>query len=608
MMLWVALGRRTRHLHRRKFFMKKKIIALFLVMATMCCTLFGCAVDLEDKGAVIKMYLASEPANLDPAPMIYDKDYIKYAGVMFEGLTEISTSGSIDKAMASEWWTDYDEDRQEYKLFIRLDTSKWNDGRALSADHYAWAWKRILSPETNSPAAALLFDVKNAKAAKVGDVTIDNVGIAAVSQTLLEIEFEKPIDSELFLEAIASPSLVAVRDDVAGVADKVDTWASKGADDMLTNGPFALKGRVNGGLYRLEMNSYYLGQNTFEEGYMKHIKPFRLLTDYSYDLAEQLELFNNGELHYIAELSKENYESYKDKLTTQELLSSYTYFFDCANEVLDDAKVRQALSLALDRNEIAKIIGRGAEAATGFVTHGVYGSSMGKSFRDEAGDIYSTTADASGAKSLLSSAGVKGGSFTLTYRSDRDYDKAVAEYAKGIWESLGFKVTLKGLARDEYVTALYTGDFDVIGLDYQGLTTSAYSYLAPFATRYSGNVVSVADDSVGYTPHVTNIENADYDALVDSVLEKLNRGDRAKILIDLEKKFAEICPATALCFYNDYYMTSSKLSNVKSAQFGYRIFDEANLENYKESNEVYYSVLESVIASSNEAALKAEGK
>lgn len=585
----------------------KKIVALFLLMATALMVLAGCSVDLEDKGPVIEMYLASEPNNLDPALMIYDKDTVKYTGVMFESLTEISTDGKIVNGIASNWWTDYDEKKGEYKLFIELKASKWNDGRTLSADHFAWAWKRILSPETNSPAAALLYDVKNAKAAKAGDVTIDNVGIAAVSQTLLEIEFEKPIDAELFLEAIASPSLVAVRDDVVGVADKVDVWAKVGTDDLLSNGPFALKGRTNGGLYRLEMNSYYLGLTTQEEGYMKYVKPFRLLTDYTYDVDEQLERFENGEIYYLGDLSKENYTKYEKDLKTQDLLSSYTYFFDCANKTLAKAEVRQALSMALDRTEIASIIGRGTKAAEGFVTNGVYGSSMGKSFRQEAGAVYATAANVSEAQSLLSKAGVKSGSFTLTYRSDRDYDKQIAEYAKGVWEKLGFKVTLKGLAGDAYATALTAGDWDVIGLDYQGLTTSAYSYLAPFATKYSGSVVSVDDDSQGFTPHVTNFSDAAYDQLVDSVLEKTTRSERAQILVELEKKFAELCPATALCFYTDYYMISGELSNVKSMQFGYRVFDEAMLNNYKEINEVYYSIQESIAQSSIEAALK-QGK
>ncbi|MBQ9544597.1 MAG: hypothetical protein IJV00_05680 [Clostridia bacterium] len=581
--------------------MVKKLVALTLIFAALVCSLTSCAVDLEDKGPVIRLYLTTEPANLDPAVMIYDKNTIKYTGVMFEGLTKINNN-RIEKGIASSWRTDYDQEKGEFKLEITLETSKWNDGRTLSADQFSWAWKRILSPETDSPAAALLFDIKNAKAAKAGDVSIDSVGIAAVSQTILEIEFEKPIDVELFLEAIASPALYPVRDDVAGVEAKVDTWARTGTDDMLSDGGFALKGRENGGLYRLEMSSYYRGLNTQIDGFMKFVKPFRLLTDYSVSLDDQLALFDAGEIYYVGELSKENYANREKDLKTQDLLSSYTYFFDCSNPVLSNASVRKALSTALDRTQIASIIGRGTKAAKGFVTYGVYGSSLGRSFRDEAGDVYGTTADVSAAKSLLASAGVSGGSFSLTYRTDRDYDLEVAQYAKSVWEGLGFKVTLVGLDRSEYETALYAGDWDVIALDYQGLTTSAYSYLAPFATRYSGSVVSVADDSIGYTPHVTNFANDQYDALVDSILEKTNRADRAKILVELEKLFADQAPACALCFYTDYYLVSNEMKNLKSNQFGYRDFSEVLLNNYQKINEVYYSVVESIAESSNAAA------
>lgn len=571
--------------------MKKKIVALFLIVATLTGCLAGCSVDLEDKGPVVQMYLTTEPLNLDPAVMIYDKNTIKYTGVMFEGLTKINNN-RVEKNAATEWWTDYNEEKNEYKLTIRIGNSKWNDGRVLSADQFAWAWKRILSPETNSPAAALLYDIKNAKAAKAGEVTIDNVGIAAVSQTLLEIEFEKPVDAELFLETIASPALFPVRDDVAQT--KADTWATEGSDDMLSNGAFALKGRKNQGLYRLEMSSYYKGQNTVEEGFMKYVTPYRLLTDYTFSLDEQLELFDKGDIYYVGELSKENYASRQKELVTQDLLSSYTYFFDCANPALSDASVRKALSDALDRTQIAEIIGRGAKPATGFVTNGVFGNSMGSSFRNEGGDLYNTKA--------VSTSVSKRGSFSITYRTDRDYDKAVAEYAKSVWENMGFRVTLVGLDRAEYAAALVAGDWDVIGLDYQGLTTSAYSYLAPFATRYSGSPVSVDDDSLGYTPHVTNFENSEYDALMDSVLEALNRSDRAKLLHQIEEKFVELCPATALVFYTDYYLVSGELKNLRSNHFGYRDFSSVTLNNYKAINEVYYSVQESVAESSNAAA------
>lgn len=587
--------------------MKKKLVALVLIIAALACSLTSCGYDLDDKGPVISLYLTTEPGNLDPAVMIYDKNTIKYTGVIFEGLTKI-VNNRIEKGIASGWKTDYNQDKGEFKLEITIENSKWNDGRMLSADQFAWAWKRLLSPETNSPAAALLFDIKNAKAAKSGDVSIDSVGIAALSQNILEIEFEKPIDVELFLETIASPALYPVRDDVAGIAAKVDNWARTGTDDMLSNGGLALKGREAGGLYRIEMSSYYRGLNTQIDGFMKYIKPFRILTDYSVSLDDQLALFDAGEIYYVGELSKENYEKREKELKTQDLLSSYTYFFDCSNPVLSNASVRKALSAALDRTQIASIIGRGTKAAKGFVTYGVYGSSLGRSFRDEAGDVYKTTADVETAKSLLGSAGVNGGSFSLTYRTDRDYDQAVAEYAKSAWEALGFNVTLVGLDRSQYETALYAGNWDVIALDYQGLTTSAYSYLAPFATRYSGSTVSVADDSAGYTPHITNFANDQYDALVDSVLEKLTRGDRAKILVELEKLFAEQAPACALCFYTDYYLVSNQMKNLKSNQFGYRDFSDVLLNNYQKINEVYYSVAESAAESSNLAAAASSGR
>ena len=54
----------------------KKIIALLLLAAMLAVSLSSCAVDMEDKGSIIPMYLASAQLDLDPTEMIYDKDLL----------------------------------------------------------------------------------------------------------------------------------------------------------------------------------------------------------------------------------------------------------------------------------------------------------------------------------------------------------------------------------------------------------------------------------------------------------------------------------------------------------------------------------------------------
>ena len=561
----------------------KKIIAMLLLVATLL-SLCSCAVDMEDMGAIIPMYLATPQMDLDPTKTIYDKDFVKVSGLIFEGLTEVTSDGEIEFALASEWEQKYDEERGEYFLYINLNSTKWNDGRTLTADQIIYAWKRVLSPEVASPAAALLYDIKNAKDVKAGNKTIDDLGVASVDIDTVEVQFEKAIDPELFLEAISSPALVPLRDDV--IVGKEDTWATT-INDIATNGQFSLKSMNADGKYSLEFSKFYRLSVEAEDGYNVYVKPYQLVTDYSMSASDAVKAFKKGEIHYVGSFDKETYEANKKDIESSDTLTSYTYYFDCTNEVLANAAVRKALSLSLDREEIADIIGMGSKAAEGFVSEVATGTTMKKQFRDLAKDVYSTEAKMDDAKSALKKAGVNGGNFTISYRKDRAYEEEVAKYAQGVWKKLGFKVSLKALDEKAYETALYTGEFDVIGLDFQALSTNAFSVLAPFAPTYSGSVVSVDTESSGISPHITGYESKEYTALIDEALAATTRSERAKKLVEAEKLLASDCPAIALVFYSHNYMASKDLKGLDVSPYGYTVFTNATLKNYDEKNEAY---------------------
>ncbi|MBR2634161.1 MAG: hypothetical protein IKD31_01110 [Clostridia bacterium] len=571
----------------------KRVVALLLLFVTLSVSLCSCKVDMDDMGAIIPMYIASPQMDLDPTEMIYDKDFLKVSGLLYAGLTQVNKSGKIEYVLASDWEQKYNADREEYFLYIDLISTRWNDGRTFTADHVVYAWKRILSPETASPAAALLYDLKNARDVKAGVMTIDDLGVAAVDADTVEVQFERPIDPELFLEAISSPALVPLRDDV--IQGKEEIWSTN-VNDIATNGHFAIKKMDPEGEYRLDFSKYFRLPKTPEDGYNVYVKPYQLVTNFSWvpSAADAITQFDNKEIYYVGSFTSDTYNAKEKDIESSDTLTSYTYFFDCENEVLADARVRKALSIALDREQIASIIGLGSKAANGFVADIATGSTMKKSFRKEAGAVYSTKAD-SAAQSLLSQAGVTSGSFEITYREDREYDVLVAEYAKGVWEALGFTVSLKGLGVNSYEKALYAGEFDVIALDYQGLSTNPYSFLAPFSPAYSGSVVSVDATSSGIAPHVTAYNSEAYTALLDQILEETTRSGRHAKLIELEKLFAEECPATAMVFYSHNYLASSDLKGLDVSPYGYTIFADAVLKDYKERNEDYLAKVEALL-------------
>ena len=173
----------------------------------------------------------------------------------------------------------------------------------------------------------------------------------------------------------------------------------------------------------------------------------------------------------------------------------------------------------------------------------------------------------------------------------------IADYCVKAWANVGVTVKAKGVSKKDYEAALKTGEFDMIMLDYQGLSTNAASVLAPYARKYSGEIVSVADDSAGFTPHVTGFESDEYDAAIDAVYAVSTMAERAELLHKAEELLVANMPAAPLAFYYDYYLVSSELKNVKSSAYGYRLFTNAELKDYAEKNAAY----EAKIAEESEA-------
>jgi ABC-type transport system substrate-binding protein len=272
------------------------------------------------------------------------------------------------------------------------------------------------------------------------------------------------------------------------------------------------------------------------------------------------------------------------------MMATHSYVFNTTNKLFADPNVRKALSLAIDRNEIVKIVTY-AKAATGYIPYKVFDSVSGTSFREVGGNILSSTADVAGAKSLLSSAGVNGGSFTLSVRNN-EVDLAIADYVAGVWGDLGFNVTVEAvkttanstdpqnLKVDNFQLLYDSGEFDVIAIDMMMLSTDAFSALSQFAVSFSGNGVDMDSENYDLYGHVSGYANEEYNALIESAYAEKDRAARAAILHQAEAKLLEDMPVIPVVFLQDAYLNSSELSGIESTYYGTRDFKDVQLKDY----------------------------
>lgn len=566
----------------------KRVMALVLALLTVICALASCStLEDGDKGAVIDVYMTNEIYNFDPAYAFTDASGAKILSLIFEGLTRLDENGNWEKALMKSYEISQDDD-EAFKIQVTLNDTKWSDSRTVQANDLVFAWKRILDPEFKCEAASMLYDIKNAREVKMGDASIDDLGIFAIETYVLEIEFEQKIDLDDFFKTVASPALVPLREDIVSGNEN---WAKK-ASTMVTNGPFDVKEIVYGETMRLERSAYYYRDTDKDEALDKYVIPYRLITHYDIGtLDEQLDALLSGDIFYLGEIplgAREEYESYSNR---SDIAVTHTYYFNLKNEVLSDENVRKALSMAIDREEVCNIV-KYAKPATGFIPYNVYEADGKTSFRDTAdkdGALVSVNASLDEAKTLIKNAGATGASISIAVRDD-EVDYAVAEYIRDTWKELGINAKIRVLGYsydsddstvvvDDFYAAYADGDFDVIAVDTQLLTSNAYSALAPFASTFSGNGVDMESETYDVYGHVTGYSSSEYDEIFENYSLTADSKERCSLLHEAETMLLDDAVVMPIYFEQDAFLFSDVLDNIGARYFG-RNFNSMTMKDY----------------------------
>ena len=600
----------------------KKVIALLLCLATALTILSSCARDEDDKGAIVNMYLFNEIRNFDPlyaytnaSSVEYDGDgtsgvflsklnanaeAVELLGLLYEGLFRLNADGKIEKGLVKSYKFVDKPAENSYRLIITLRDTRWSDNTKVSADDFIFTVKRILDPGISCDAAVMLYDIKNAKAVKLGDESIDRLGISSPDSKTIEIEFEHEIDHDQFLEVLASPMLVPLRKnkvtshltddkgeliyDANGMPAYSTAWATV-ATSLVCSGPFFIRKLENdlNKEWTLERNKYYSANPDSNEAVDKYVKPYKIVIHYEFSMDEVLEAYNNGTLFYVGSLSSEAFEQYKDQLTINDTFAVGSYMFNPKSELMQNPAVRRALSLALDRNEIAKFV-VASVPATGLIPPKVYDTGRKTSYREQYGSVIDPGADIDAAKALLKSAGVSGGDITILARNaqhTKNDEIGMAEYAAEQWKKLGFNVTVDSRGRNQYQAKYNDGAYDVLYTDWQAYSVRAFNMVAPFSVNYSGTALDTEHYDYSPKPNCTGYSNAEYDALIDEAAAlKEGTRERNDKVYEAEKMLMEDMPVMPLVFYRDYYMASKQISGYRNTYYGFKVLNKMKLKNY----------------------------
>ncbi len=574
----------------------------------------------DDPGAKIAVYLGEEIYDFDPTDYYTDDNAAQVMSLLFEPLFKLDDDGDRKKAAAKK----YDVDKDERTITIEIRETYWSDDVRVTADDFIFAWRNILlNPSNANPAAALLYDIENAVSVKNGLVSIYDLGLAKVDAYTIEITYREGADPEMLLDNLAALATSPMRQDKY---EGSEGFWSKQSGTMVFNGPFKITqldySQTENASFKLERNLGY-HQSPTKKDYDNKVRPYALYAFYSPNGNEMQCTYSqlvNNTVFYMCDAPLSDRKQYKDKAEVADAFSTYTYVFNTDSPLFAIKEVRQALSMAIDREAIANAVTFGV-AADGFVPNAVGGFRNGYSY-------ISTSSSISDAKKILSTGAVQEKlaalsaddmSFVLTVNDDQQ-SLAIARIVKAAWEQLGFTVEIEALgsveskvtenkidvldswiqyivkskalgtesAYDSEYTAskgrmdsegniTYTS-FDVIGVDWQFYTDDAFVGLSSLSTSFSGSGFDYSASAQRL--NISGWTDLQYDAYITAAYKATSTEERLEALHKAEQILLDNMPIVPIMYNQNFSFCSKELKKVDVDGFGNFVFTKAKLKKY----------------------------
>ena len=308
----------------------------------------------------------SAPYSLDPTMTDHD-DSSAIIIQLFSGLVEASTAMEIMPNVAKSW--EISEGGRRYIFYLRDDVY-WSDGVPVTAMDFEYAWKRTLDPQSGSPNAELLYDIKGGKAFHKGEIsTPDLLGIHSPDERTLVVELEGP--TGYFLSLLAYTATYPIPQHILEIYG--EKWTQ--TDNFISNGAFILKDWKQGESMILRHNPEY---HNLTRGNLQEVE-----LSFDIDKSAVLELYESNKLDIIglgdflpSQWDRARRQYAGEYVSAPEPATHYVGF-DVNRPPFDDPRVRKAFAMSTNKTLLVnEVLGGYLFPATGgFIPQGVPGHS-----------------------------------------------------------------------------------------------------------------------------------------------------------------------------------------------------------------------------------------
>jgi oligopeptide transport system substrate-binding protein len=396
------------------------------------CARHETAVEAGYRTAVLHVGNSAEPPDLDPhTSNAANTGWI--CDALFERLVRLASDGvAIQPGVAEKW--EISPDGLTYTFHLRA-SALWSNGDTITAGDFLAAFRRFLEPKLGCEAVNLTFPIVGARDFAEGrSKDFSAVGVKAPdSHTIvIQLQFRAPYFLTVLTDAHFSPLHQPSLDRFNAREQRGGKWTQPG--NLISNGPFVLQSWQPNTVLVVRKNPRYWDADRVR---LQEIRFYPID-----DVGAEEHAFRTGQLHVTYTLPFNKLAAYAQRhapeLRTAPVLRTDFVTFATQRPPFNDARVRRAFALAIDRERLAATVlkGRGTPAFS-YVRPGTGGYSFPPFSRYDPGE----------AKKLLREAGFPDGAgfpaveYTLGSRSEDVL--LLGQALQQMWQqTLGVKVTL----------------------------------------------------------------------------------------------------------------------------------------------------------------------
>lgn len=491
--------------------------AALILSGVMLCTaaLTGCSgagsggsTGADDGEKAITVAINSETGTMDPAGSIA-LTYLAYSVSALDELLTFDENGEIEYRAAESY--EVNEDSTVWTFHLRED-ALWSDGTPVTSADFLNTITRALDPASGSGYANYLFPIENAEAIYNGEAEMDTLGVETPDDHTLTFRLAEPC--VYFLDLLRLPVYTP---SCERYADSPDSGWDTDPETSLANGPFCLTEYVPDQYFVLEKNENYWDKDRI------HLD--RITYRFFDDTQSMANAYQAGEVDVATSLPSTVMELYdgQDDLLVTDLIATRYIYFNLNVEPLDDVRVREAINLAINREELCQIVGTDTEPTYNLIAKYMKDKETGEYFVDGAEQPFEENVER--ARELLAEAGYPNGEGfpTLTYsyptlEMDSDTAQVIQEQLK---ENLNIDIELNAQELQSNYSSRYAGDFEMIRMNWTADFADPYTYLSMLLSNSTYNC--------------SGIQDAEYDALVEQSNSESDPAKRAELMHQAEQ-------------------------------------------------------------------------